>query len=268
MNSASEGAAVLDIARVAGKRVLILQEQGRGDMLHFVRYAPLLTDRGATVMVQAYPDLVPLLKAMPGIAEVVSIEAPRPPVDAITSVMSLPLAFGTQPANVPYLRVPPEMSSQPDIRPDGRRRVGLAWSGSAHSYERSAMPAETLAPLFALQGFDFHCLQKDIEESDRAWLARARPPLTLHTDQIGDFLNTAALIQAMDFVVTIDTAVAHLAGALAWPVHIMLPFNPDWHWLLNRSDSPWYPTARLHRQPRPGVWAPVVQSVIAVLTAL
>ncbi len=263
-----EGASVLDIARVAGKRVLILQEQGRGDMLHFVRYAPLLTDRGATVAVQAYPDLVRLLQAMPGIAEVVSTEAQRPPADAIAPAMSLPLAFGTQPANVPYLRVPPEMSGHPDIRPDGRRRVGVAWSGSAHSYERSAMPAETLAPLFALPGFDFHCLQKDIVESDRAWLNSARPPLTLHTDRIGDFLDTAALIQAMDFVVTIDTAVAHLAGALARPVHIMLPFNPDWRWLLNRSDSPWYPTAGLHRQPRPGVWAPVVQSVIAVLTAL
>ena len=263
----SEGASVLDVARVAGKRILILQEQGRGDMLHFVRYAPLLTDRGAIVVVQAYPDLVPLLRAMPGIAEVVSTEAPRPSADMITPVMSLPLAFGTQPANIPYLRVPPEMSGRLDMRSDGRRRVGVAWSGSAHSYERSAMSAETLAPLFALPGFDFHCLQKDILESDRAWLNSVRPALTLHTDRIGDFLDTAALIQTMDVVVTIDTAVAHLAGSLAHPVHIMLPFNPDWRWLLNRSDSPWYPTARLHRQPRPGPWAPVVQSVIAVLTA-
>ena len=263
-----EGASVLDIGRVAGKRVLILQEQGRGDMLHFIRYAPLLTDRGATVVVQAYPDLVPLLQAMPGIAEVVSTEAPRPPADTITSVMSLPLAFGTHPANVPYLRVPPEMYSHPVIRRDGRRRVGVVWSGSAHSYERSAMAAETLAPLFALPAFDFHCLQKDILESDRAWSNSVRPALTLHTDRIGDFLDTAALIQTMDAVVTIDTAVAHLAGALARPVHIMLPFNPDWRWLLNRSDSPWYPTAQLHRQPRPDAWAPVVQSVMAVLAAL
>lgn len=263
-----EGAVVLDLSRVAGKRVLILQEQGRGDMLHFIRYAPLLADLGATVAVQTYPDLVPLLRAMPGVAEVASTEDVRPAADMITPVMSLPLAFGTHPANVPYLRVPPGRTIGADMRVGGPRRVGVVWSGSSHSYERSAMPAETLAPLLALPGFEFHCLQKDINEADRRWLEAARPRIVLHTEQLGDFADTASLIATMDRVVTIDTATAHLAGALARPVHVLLPFNPDWRWLLGRSDSPWYPTAKLYRQPERGAWDRIVQAVVADLRAL
>jgi ADP-heptose:LPS heptosyltransferase len=125
------------------------------------------------------------------------------------------------------------------------------------------MPAETLAPLLALPGFEFHCLQKEIVPADRAWLDTARPPIIVH--ELGDFADTAALIGQMDAVVTIDTAVAHLAGALAKPVNVLLAFNPDWRWLLNRSDSPWYPTARLFRQPAKGDWTAAVHSLLAVL---
>jgi tetratricopeptide (TPR) repeat protein len=259
-----EGATVLDPTRVAGKRVLILTEQGRGDLLQFIRYAPMLTDRGATVLVQAYPDLVPLLSEMPGIATVVSTDDPRPRADLVTSVMSLPLAFGIHPANVPYLRVPPNRKTA-SLGPPSRPRIGVAWSGSPHSLERSAMPATTLAPLLALPGFEFHCLQKEITGSDQAWLDAAQPPINLHVENLVDFADTAALIGQMNMIVTIDTAVAHLAGALAKPVKLMLPFNPDWRWMLGRGDCPWYPTARLFRQSEPGAWAPVVQAVIAEL---
>ncbi|MEA2741448.1 MAG: hypothetical protein QOH05_4755, partial [Acetobacteraceae bacterium] len=259
-----EGAIVLDPARVAGKRVLILTEQGRGDMVQFIRYAPLLAERGATVLVQAYPDLVPLVAAVPGVTAAVSTDDPRPQADLVTSVMSLPLAFGIHPANVPYLRVPPE---RPDLGPRTRPRVGVAWSGSTHSYERSAMPAETLAPLLALPGFEFHCLQKEILDRDQAWLDTAKPPINLHVRALGDFADTAALIDQMDVIVTIDTAIVHLAGGLAKPVRVMLPFNPDWRWMLERQDSPWYPTARLFRQPTRGAWAPVVQAVVVDLNA-
>jgi len=259
-----EGAIVLDPDRVAGKRVLILTEQGRGDMVQFIRYAPLLQQRGATVLVQAYPDLVPLLAAMPGIAAVVSTDDPRPQADLVTSVMSLPLAFRIHPANVPYLRVPPDCLG---LGPRTRPRIGVTWSGSTHSYDRSAMPAETLAPLLALPGFEFHCLQKEIVDRDQAWLDAAGPPINLHVRALGDFADTAALIEQMDVIVTIDTAIVHLAGGLAKPVRVMLPFSPDWRWLLERQDSPWYPTARLFRQPTRGAWAPVVQAVVADLNA-
>ena len=259
-----EGATVLDITQVTGKRVLILSEQGRGDMLHCVRYAPLLAERGATVAVQTYPDLLPLLAAMPGVTSAVSTDDPRPPADFVTPVMSLPLAFGTHPANVPYLRVPPERRTL-QFGPRRQQRIGLAWSGSPQSYDRSAIPAETLAPLLALPGYEFHCLQKEIAARDQAWLDIHRPPIVMHTRSLGDFADTAALIDQMDVIVSIDTAVAHLAGALAKPLNLLLPFNPDWRWMLGRTDSPWYPTARLFRQPSRGNWATAVQGVIAAL---
>lgn len=251
-----EGTVVLDLRRIAGKRVLILTEQGRGDMVQFIRYAPLLTAMDATVCVQAYPDLVRLLASMPGVASVISTDDALPEADFVTPVMSLPLAFGSHPPDVPYLRVPAGLAMGPRTRP----RIGVAWSGSTHSYDRSAMPVESLAPLLALPDFEFHCLQPKITDRDQAWLDANKPPLQRH--KLSDFADTAALIEQMDAVVTIDTAVAHLAGALAKPVSVMLPFNPDWRWLLGRTDSPWYPTARLFRQPVRGAWGPVVQAVI------
>jgi tetratricopeptide (TPR) repeat protein len=258
-----EGAGVLDPDRVAGKRVLILTEQGRGDMLQFVRYAPLLAERGATVLVQAYPDLVALLEATPGVASVVSTADPRPEADLVTPLMSLPLAFGGHPANVPYLRVPAGRSGQ--LGPRRGRRIGVAWSGSVHSHKRSAMPACMLAPLFALPGVEFHCLQKDIVEADQAWLEAVRPPVALHGAALRDFADTAALVAEMDLVVTIDTAIVHLAGGLGVPTWLMLPFNPDWRWMRMRSDSPWYPTVRLFRQTARGGWDAVVRAVIAAI---
>jgi hypothetical protein len=217
---------VLDPSRVAGKRVLMLTEQGRGDMVQFIRYAPLLAELGAIVHVQAYPDLVRLLAAMPGVASVVSTDDPRPDTDLVTPVMSLPLGFGVHPANVPYLRVPPGCRGT-WLGPRSRPRIGLAWSGSPHSHQRSAMPVETLAQLLAQHGFEFHCLQKEIVESDQAWLDSARPPISLHAWRLADFADPAALIDQMDVIVTVATAVAHLAGALAKPTRVMLPFNPD-----------------------------------------
>ncbi len=270
-----EGSAVLDPDGIAGRHVLILTEQGRGDMLQFVRYAGLLRDKGARrVSLQAYPDLVALLSAMPGIDQVVSTDNERPAADLCTPVMSLPLAFGTGvatvPAPVPYLAVPPDRLARwrDRLGPPARRRVGIAWSGSIHSYRRSAMPAALLGPVLTLAGVDFHCLQTEINEADRAWLAENQPGLHLHDSELTDFADTAALMSLIDLVITIDTAVAHLAGALALPVWIMLPFSPDWRWLLGRDDSPWYPTARLFRQPDRGRWDAVVQAVAAALRRL
>jgi tetratricopeptide (TPR) repeat protein len=166
-------AIVLDPEQVAGKRVLILTEQGRGDMLQFIRYAPLLAEKGAIVAVQAYPDLVPLLAAMPGLSMVVSTDDPPPEADVVTSVMSLPLAFGTRPANVPYLSVPTDRPAT-TLGPSAQPRIGVAWSGSPHSRERSAIPADILAPLLALPGFEFP-LPAERDHGNRPRLVRFVP---------------------------------------------------------------------------------------------
>jgi hypothetical protein len=184
--------------------------------------------------------------------------------------MSLPLAFATAiatiPAKVPYLRAPAARIGRMrhHLGPRSAPRIGLAWSGSSANLARSAMSPTALEPLLHRSGVEFHCLQKDIRAEDRAWLDHIGVVRT-HAAMLRDFGDTAALIEAMDLVISIDTAVAHLAGALAKPVWIMLPFNPDWRWLLGRDDSPWYPTARLFRQPVRGDWASVLRSVAASL---
>lgn len=190
--------------------------------------------------------------------------------DLLTAVMSLPLAFATAiatiPAKVPYLRAPACRigKMRHHLGPKTSPRIGIVWSGSSASLTSSAMPPTALEPLLCRSGVAFHCLQKHICTADRGWLERIGP-VTMHEAMLRDFGDTAALIEAMDLVISIDTAVAHLAGALAKPVWIMLPFNSDWRWLSGREDSPWYPTARLFRQPAPGDWDSVVRSVAASL---
>ena len=144
--------------------------------------------------------------------------------------------------------------------------MGLAWWGSQHIPKRS-MRIETLLPLLSCPGIELHALQKEIPSEQRSWLAM-HSALRDHSADLHDFAHTAALIAQLDLVVTIDTAVAHLAGALGKPVWIMLRHSADWRWLLNRDDSPWYPTARLFRQPRPGDWDGVIADVSQALQAV
>jgi ADP-heptose:LPS heptosyltransferase len=183
--------------------------------------------------------------------------------------MSLPLAFGTRvtnvPAHVPYLRVPPDflLLWRTLLGRRKRPRVGIAWSGSQHIPHRS-MPLRALAPLLRRQEYEFHSLQLEIPEADRDWLA-AIPWLIDHSQEQKDFADAAALVAEMDLVLTIDTSLAHLAGALARPVWIMLPFTADCRWLLDRDETPWYPTARLFRSKRFGDWDGVVADVMKAL---
>jgi Flp pilus assembly protein TadD len=257
---------VLDLNEVAGQRVLIREEQGRGDIIQFLRYVRPLAARGARITLSVYPDIVPLAQEMADVELVLRPDHDETEYDALTSVMSLPLAFGTTlatiPADVPYLRAPPARIGRMrhHLGPPTGHRVGLTWSGSSASQARSALPAAMLEPLLQWPGVEFHCLQKEILAEDRAWLDRTGA-VTTHEAVLHDFADTAALIEAMNLVISVDTAVAHLAGAMAKPVWIMLPFNPDWRWLMHRDDSPWYPTARLFRQTKPGDWASVVRSV-------
>jgi Flp pilus assembly protein TadD len=261
---------ILDLSQVAGRRVLVKEEQGRGDVIQFLRYIRPLAARGARVTLSVYQDLVPLALEMSDVELVLGPDDDEAEYDLLTAVMSLPLAFDTAiatiPAKVPYLRAPAARIGRMRhyLGSASRPRVGVVWSGSPTSWARSAMPLATLEPLLSRPGVEFHCLQKEIRAEDRSWLERTGAVRT-HEAMLRDFGDTAALIEAMDLVISIDTAVVHLAGALAKPVWILLPFNPDWRWLLGRDDSPWYPTARLFRQPGPGDWDAVVRSVAGSL---
>ncbi len=265
---ARPGHVVLDLDTVVGKRILLAAEQGRGDILQFARYAPLLARRGAEVVVEAYPDLVALLRTLDGVADVIEFETATPH-DLLTSLLSLPMAFGTEveniPASVPYLRAPPERLAawRDRLGPRGKPRIGLAWHGSQHIPERS-MPVAALEPLLRRTGIEFHALQPEVPDAHRDWLAANG--LTILTDAaLRDFADTAALIMQMDLVITIDTAVAHLAGALGRPVWVMLLRGADWRWLRHRTDSPWYPTARLFRRGAEPDWGVVVDAVVRAL---
>jgi tetratricopeptide (TPR) repeat protein len=265
-----EGAVVLDLDGIAGRRVLVFPEQGRGDMIQFARYLPLLAARGAHVLVEMYAELKPLFEMIEGVAEVVTPGAATPEHDALTPLLSLPLAFGslleTIPAQVPYLRVPDRYTARwaERLGPRTRPRIGIAWWGSQHIAQRS-MALATLAPVLRLAGLEFHALQQEFPAPDRASLP-AHAVVADHSAALEDFADTAALIAQLDLVISIDTSVAHLGGALGLPVWIMLPFSPDWRWLRDRSDSPWYPTARLFRQAQRGDWDDVVRRVAAALS--
>ncbi len=218
-------------------------------------------------MVLAAPEsLHPVLRTLGGGVQVISDDAIPPPFDAHIPLMSLPLAFGTAlesiPAQVPYLQAGPEVVARWEARlgPAAGPRVGLVWSGSpAHENDRHrSIPPERLKPPLS-PGVDWVSLQKDALPQD--------PAVRDLSALIGDFGDTAALIALMDLVITVDTSVAHLAGAMGKPVWILLPFNPDWRWLRDREDSPWYPSARLFRQRAPGGWESVIAEVKAALQA-
>jgi len=261
------GLCVIDPGRIAGKRVLVCGEQGFGDVLQFCRYAPLVAARGAEVWLLVDPGLQQLLREVPGVAGVVALAADAPACDLATSMMSLPLAFGTTletvPAAVPYLRPPPDRLSlwRQRLGPPRLPRIGLAWWGSQHDAKRS-IPIAQLAVLLQRPGVEFHSMQKEMLPDQRDWLER-HTGVVLHRHD--DFADTAALLSLMDLTITIDTAVAHAAGALARPLWLMLPHNAEWRWLLDREDTPWYPTARLFRQPRRGDWDAVVAAVKGAL---
>lgn len=253
---------------IEGRTILVHAEQGLGDCIQFCRYVPLLAARAARVVLEAPSTLVPLLRTLGADCVVVPQGQALPPFDLHCPVMSLPAAFRTTladvPASVPYLHADPGRRARwrERLGASSRRRIGLVWSGSAAQAEdsRRSIPLETLAPLLDLP-CDFHALQTELRPVD-AETARRMPNLTLHGPELGDFADTAALVAEMDLVISVCTSVAHLAGALARPLWVMLAYMPDYRWLLDRSDSPWYPTARLLRQSQPGAWDAVVGEAV------
>lgn len=252
-----------------GRSILLHAEQGLGDTLQFARYAPLVAALGAHVVLEVQRPLHRLLAATAGVEVVIAAGDPVPRTDYRCPLLSLPLAFETRIDSIPlpetYVVAPP-IEERLRLPPATRRRIGLVWSGNpGHQNDRNrSIPFSELAPLLRDVDAEFHLLQTEIRARDRAALA-AFPTLVDHAARIGDFADTAALVAQMDLVVSADTSVLHLAGAMSRPVWGLIPFMPDWRWLLRRSDSPWYPTMRLFRQPAHGDWASVVARVTAAL---
>jgi len=259
---------------LAGRSILLGSEQGLGDMMQFARFVPEVVRLGARVHLEAEPGLRRLFASSFPEVIVSTVGEAVAAVDEHCTVPSLPLAFGTGldsiPARVPYLRSLGRTPARwPELGPpSGRPRIGLAWSGfpGHHNDRNRSIPFARFAAL--LSGLDFRwvSLQKEVRENDAAALA-GLPAVANLSARIGDFADTAALAEEVDLVIAVDTSIAHLAGAMGKPVWVLLPFAPDWRWLLGRSDSPWYPTMRLFRQPKPGDWESVFAAVREQLAA-
>ncbi len=258
---------------LAGKSILLSFEQGFGDTIHFSRYATLVAGTGAEVHLMVQPAMKRLLSSVKGVTSVVAAGDPLPPHDLHSTFLSLPYAFGTTlgsvPASVPYLAAPSALLEAWRERLRGPRPlIGLAWSGNPghHLDHHRSIDLERL--LRALGGIParFVSLQKEVRPGDEPALAGPGAPAD-HRSLLHDFADTAALVSQVDLVISVDTSVAHLAGALGKPVWILLPFAPDFRWMRDRRDSPWYPTASLFRQERPHDWEPVLASVREALLA-
>ncbi len=253
---------------LVGAPILLHAEQGFGDTIQFARYVPLVADRGGRVVLEVQPELKSLMKTLPGVERMIERGEALPEFEWHCPLMSLPLAFETRlesiPRRTPYLFAG---TSAGRNSLDAPLRVGLVWAGSPTSsidHFRSLSIAE-LAPLGKVPGVSLVCLQK----GSKAGEARSGPvPFSEYLPDAGDFGVTAEWVSGLDLVITVDSAAAHLAGALGKPVWILVPAVSDWRWMVDREDSPWYPTARLFRQQRSGDWGPVVERVARELGLL
>ncbi|MCX7380493.1 MAG: tetratricopeptide repeat-containing glycosyltransferase family protein [Alphaproteobacteria bacterium] len=247
---------------LAGRSVLLTAEQGFGDTLQFCRYAPMVASLAKRVTLQVQPSLVRLVASIAGDCEVIAAGEAPPEADIAIPLMSLPLAFGTDldsvPARIPYLSAPSDVRDAWAARLGARTRpqIGIAWSGRetfGNDHARSLRLA-TLLPALP-EGPEYWVVQTEIRAADAELLERT-PSLQQRRALLSDFAETAGLMAQLDLVVTTDTAVAHLAGALGRPVWLLLAHVPEWRWLRAREDSPWYPTMRLLRQDALGDWHP------------
>ncbi|MDR3437976.1 tetratricopeptide repeat-containing glycosyltransferase family protein [Telmatospirillum sp.] len=265
---------------ITGRRILLHAEQGFGDTLQFIRFAKPLADSGATVIVEAPGPLLSLLTTMAGVSEVVEQGSPLPPFDVHLPLLSLPhhlgIVLNTIPAEVPYLTATDTAVAAWHERLTAYPRpwVGVVWAGDARPDDpfanatdrRRSLRLDALSPLLDVPGVTFVSLQKGEPAKQLSAIPEHRRPLDW-TDRLIDFADTAALTANLDLVITVDTAMAHLAGALGRPVWIASRFDGCWRWLADRDDSPWYPTARLFRQAAPGMWQPVIAAMTTELAA-
>jgi hypothetical protein len=257
-----------------GRTVLVHNEQGFGDTIQFIRYLPEVCRRGGKIILACQRELFSLLKGFPGIDHCIANDEPTPPgsVDhqVCCPLLSLPGLLGTTaeniPADIPYLKADAEKARQWRQRLAGeeRRKIGLAWAGRPNhpnDHNRS-LNFSALAPLAEIPDARLINLQLGPAAGQAA---ESLLKLTDWTDELKDFSDTAGLIENLDLVITADTAIAHLAGAMGKRVWVLLPFIPDWRWMLKRTDSPWYPTMRLFRQRRIGDWATPIAQVAEAL---
>jgi len=257
-----------------GRTLLLHAEQGLGDAIQFIRYLPLMSQRGGRIIIECYAELQRLFQIMAGRCQIVACGQPLPAFDLHCPLLSLPRVFGTTLSNIPHV--------VPYLHPDAEEarkwhhrllwqsrlvNVGLAWMGNpAHKNDRSrSIKLARLAPLGQVPGVRFFSLQKG-EAAAETKTPPSGMELVDWTQELKDFADTAGLIANLDLVIAVDTAVVHLAGAMGKPVWTLLPFVPDWRWLLEREDSPWYPTMRLFRQNSWGDWDSVITRVVDALS--
>lgn len=257
-----------------GRTILLHSEQGLGDTLQFFRYAKLVSNLGASVVLEVQEQLMVCLAQLEGVAQLVARGSALPVFDCHCPLLSLPLAFktrlGTIPAAKGYLTASPGkvVAWANRLGPKTQTRVGLVWSGSPghkNDHNRSFFLSELIRSLPA--NVQYISLQKEVRQADQETLV-LHPEILDLGQEIKDFTDTAALCELVDVVVSADTSVGHLAGAMGKPVWVLLPFNPDWRWLLDRNDSPWYDSARLYRQESLGDWKRVFEKVRADLEQL
>jgi len=245
---------------LARRTILLHAEQGLGDTIQFARYVPLVAAGGATVIVEVPGELQPLMRGLDGAAAVIARDEAPPPYDVHCPLGSLPLALHTElgsvPAQIPYLSADPAQIAKWSARLDAlpRPRIALAWAGnpSHHNDRNRSLAFLRLAPLLDVAA-GFISIQRDVRHDDAAPLA-GESRVTLVGGELEDFRDTAAVLALADLVIAVDTAAAHLAGAMGRPVWVLVPFAPDWRWTLNGETTPWYPTARLFRQTSLGDW--------------
>ncbi len=254
-----------DGREITGSSIFVHAEQGLGDTIQFLRYVPLLAERGAHVVLEVHPELMRLAASVDGVSKLITRGEAIPECDWHCPMMSLPLSFATDlqniPVNIPYLHAGVEAPGW--MRTSNQQpRVGLVWAGSKKNRidSKRSLSFADIASLLAVQGISFYSLQQGASAEDAALPFAGLLPVN------ADFVETAAAVAHLDLVVSVDTSVAHLAGALGRPIWILLPHVADWRWLTDREDSPWYPAARLFRQTQAGAWKPVIDRVAAELS--
>jgi Tfp pilus assembly protein PilF/ADP-heptose:LPS heptosyltransferase len=267
---------IWDKQDLTGKTLYLHAEQGFGDIFQFIRYAPLIAERGARVILAAPKTILPIMKTIQGLAKVVTDGDILPPFDIHCPLLCVPMAYGTNPDNipakVPYINADPLLVKKWAKKMEGDAaglRVGLVWAGST-SHKKDHLRScrlETYAPLVNIDGVTFYSLQKGAG-SEQAKNPPNGMKLIDYMGEVIDFSDTAALIENLDLVISVDTSVAHLAGAMGKTVWTLIQYSPDWRWMLEREDSPWYPTMRLFRQPAFGDWDSVIEKVAHELREL
>ena len=258
---------------VEGKTVLVHSEQGLGDTLQFCRYVKLLSDLGARVILEVYQPLATLLQNIEGLSDLIVKGSDLPPFDYHCPLLGLPLAFKTDLNSIPCSPkyIPSDLDKMEKWRKSvvpKKTLIGLVWSGNqVHKNDRNrSIPLANFLQMLP-GGFQYVSLQKDVRDCDKRVL-ESNPQIIHFGNQLRDFSDTAALCELMDVVISVDTSVAHISGAVGTRTWILLPFVPDWRWLLDRSDSPWYPSVKLYRQSAIGDWGGVFSRITSDLNAL